>query len=142
MPENRWAMKKEISSHSLLFEKLGELFYAIAAVDKKVHKKEFDALRHLVTEKWKGLDNFEDPFGADAVYQMEIVFSWYDYEGRDAWECFENFRDFKKTHEHLFTKQRNEFILKTASAIANAFSGKNKSELIMLVKLERLLQER
>ncbi len=134
-------MKKENSSLSLLFEKLGELFYAIAAVDKKVHKKEFEALKKLVTRKWKEFENSEDAFGTKSVYQMEIVFSWFDYEGRDAWECFENFRDFKETHEHLFTEQRNALILKTASAIANAFSGKNKSELIMLVKLERLLQE-
>ncbi|QYA26973.1 hypothetical protein G3I01_16210 [Gramella sp. MT6] len=113
-------MKKENSSHSLLFEKLGELFYAIAAVDKKVHEQEFDALRQFVTGKWKKLENSQDPFETNAVYQMEIVFSWFDYKDKDAWECFESFRHFKKTHEHLFTQQRNDLFLKTASAIANA----------------------
>lgn len=135
-------MKKENSSLSLLFEKLGELFYAIAAADKIVHKKEYDALREFVKKEWEKSENHKDPFGANAVFQMEIVFDWFDYEGRDAWECFENFRDFKKEHEHLFTKERKDRILKTASAIANAFSGKNKSELIMLAKLENLLKQK
>lgn len=133
-------MKIQNQSLSVLFQKLGELFYAIAAADKIVRNQEYDALREFVKKEWGKSENLKDPFGADAVFQMEIVFDWFDYEGRDAWECFENFREFKKTHEELFTPERKKLILNTASAIANAFSGKNKSELIMLAKLEQLLQ--
>lgn len=135
-------MKIENPSFSLLFEKLGELFYAMAAADKIVRKEEYDALRELVKKEWEKSEDLKDPFGTNAVYQMEIVFDWLDYKHRDAWECFEDFRDFKKEHEDLFTKERNKLILNTASAIANAFSGKNKSELIMLAKLEQLLKQK
>ena len=34
------------------YQKLGELFYAIAAADKVVEKLEYDALRRIIAEQW------------------------------------------------------------------------------------------
>ena len=113
----------------LFYQKMGELFYAIAAADKVVRKTEYDMLKKIVSEQWKDLDDYEDPFHTDAAYQIEVVFDWFDYEQLDANDCFDSFAERKK------------LIWKTANAIAGSFAGKNKSELIMLAKLKNLLSQ-
>ena len=125
----------------LFYQKMGELFYAIAAADTVVRKAEYDALKKLVSEEWKNLDDYEDPFRTDAAYQIEVVFDWFDYEQLDASDCFDSFADYKKENEHLFTLERKKLVWKTANSIANAFAGKNKSEVIMLAKLKLLLED-
>lgn len=121
------------------YQKLGELFYAIAAADKHVHKAEYATLRKLVAENWKPIDTQTDEFGSDAASQIEIVFDWFDYEQMDARECFNDFAEYKKEHETFFPPHRNQLIMKTATAIANAFAGTNKAEQAMLAKLHLIL---
>lgn len=123
----------------LFYQKMGELFYSIAAADKVVRKEEYEALKNIVAQEWKNLDDYEDHFRTDAAHQIEVVFDWFDYEQLDANECFESFADYKKEHPKLFTKERKQLIWKTANAIASSFSDQNKSEVIMLTKLKILL---
>ncbi len=125
----------------VLYQKLGELFYAIAAADKVIRKAEIDTLSNLVKTHWKNLDALEDEFHSDASYQIEIVFDWLDDKQVNPDECFEDFKDFKKENPNLFSTTIKKLIWKTADAIASSFAGKNKSELIMLAKLKMLLQE-
>jgi hypothetical protein len=125
----------------LLYQEIGQLFYAIAAADKVVRKAEYDALRKLVKQEWSSLDTYTDEFGVNAVYQMEIVFDWFDYEQLDGNDCFESFASYYKDHKKLFSETQKQLIWKTANAIANSFSGTNKSELILLTKLHLLLQK-
>lgn len=133
-------MATEDKPQLLFYQKMGELFYAIAAADKVVRKEEYDVLKNIVVEQWKNLDDYKDPFHTDAAYQIEVVFDWFDYEQLDANDCFESFADYKKEHPKLFTQERKELIWKTANAIASSFAGKNKSELIMLAKLQIILK--
>lgn len=120
------------------YQKTGELFYAIAAADKIVRKKEYESLTEMVRNEWKGKDTLTDEYGVDAAYQMEIVFDWLDYESLDASECFDDFKEFYSEHQSQFTKERKALILKTAHAIANSFAGKNKQELTLLGKIQLL----
>ncbi len=132
-------MSSAEKSSLTFYQKTGELFYSIAAADKVVRKSEYKSLKEMVQSDWKDLDNLQDDYGVDAAYQLEIVFDWLDYESLEANLCFESFKEFYQEHPALFTKKRKELILKTAHSIANAFSGKNKSELILLGKLQLLL---
>ncbi|MEZ4875321.1 MAG: hypothetical protein R2793_07710 [Flavobacteriaceae bacterium] len=95
----------------------------------------------MVVTEWKIMDDWEDGFGADAAYQMEIVFDWLDYESIDAASCFESFEAFYKEHPALFSTERKKLILKTSHRIADAFAGKNKSELMLLGKLQLLFKK-
>ncbi len=123
------------------YQNLGKLFYAIAAVDKHVHDVEFDKLKTLIKEEWLIVDDFEDDFKTDASYQIEIVFDWLlNKDKLDPNKLFDDFIKYKKRHETQFTNKHKKLILKTANAIASSFSGKNKSELIMLAKLEMNLK--
>jgi len=124
------------------YQSLGKLFYAIAASDKIVREKEIETLIELVKSKWLPLDDFEDEFQVDAAYQIETVFDWLDCEGGlEADSCFKEFKSFKKENESLFSDKRKQLIWMTSTAIANSFSGKNKSELIILAKLKMLLEK-
>ncbi len=120
------------------YQKTGELFYAVAAADKIVRTQEFDTLKEVVNTLWRPMEHYEDEFGEDAAYQMEIVFDWLDYESLDAEDCFDDFKDFYHNHPSLFSEKRKQLILKTAHKIAASFSGKNKSELTLLGKIQLL----
>lgn len=123
----------------VLYQKLGELFYAIAAADNVIRSAEVDALRTLVQTHWKDVDQLEDEFHTDAAYQIEIVFDWLEDKHLDPNECFEDFKEFKNEHPSLFNDSLNELIWRTADAIAGSFAGRNKAELIMLAKLRTVL---
>ncbi|PKA84496.1 hypothetical protein ATE92_2688 [Ulvibacter sp. MAR_2010_11] len=134
-------MEKVSSPELLFYQKIGELFYAVAASDKIVREAEYKMLTQLVEDQWKKQDDFEDQFGTDAAYQISIVFEWFDYERMDANDCFESFVDYYKDHKNLFSEKRKDLIMNTVKSIADAFNGSNKSELIMITNLQILLNK-
>ncbi len=135
-------MNASTSLEIKFYQSLGKLFYAIAASDKIVREAEVETLIDLVKSKWVPIDDFEDEFHVEAAYQIETVFDWLDCEGGlKAEGCFKEFKSFKKENESLFTKKRKQLIWKTSNEIANSFSGKNKSEIIMLARLKMVLEE-
>jgi len=135
-------MNVTVSLEIKFYQSLGKLFYAVAASDRIVREAEVETLIQLVKSKWVPLDDFEDEYHVDTAYQIETVFDWLDCEGGlKADICFDEFKTFKNEHESLFTNKRKQLIWRTSNYIANSFSGKNKSEIIMLARLKLLLKE-
>jgi hypothetical protein len=124
------------------YQNLGKLFYAIAASDGSVRSTEIDKLKAFVNKEWLDVDEVNDAFGTYGAYQIEVVFDWL-YENEELYvnSCFNDFISYKKEQSHLFTDEVKKLILKTASSIAYAFSGINKSELIMIAKLDLELRK-
>lgn len=123
------------------YQNVAKLFYAIAASDKIVRDEEFDTLKDLVKREWLSVESTEDDYKSDAAYQIEIVFEWLTTNKINASSCYNSFIAYKNEHSYFFTPELNKLILKTAVAIAHAFSGQNKSELIMLAKLSMELKK-
>lgn len=124
------------------YQNLGKLFYALAASDKKVRKSEFNKLKDIVETQWLDVDSTKDNYDEDAAYQIEIIFDWLNsQENLDAQTCYNEFVNYKNEQKHLFSDNINTLIIKTAHAIADSFSGLNKSELIMLAKLSLELKK-
>lgn len=124
------------------YKNLGKLYYAIASADKKVEDEERNTLKEIVKKHWLNVDLFKGANQIDAAYQIEIIFDWLNNENKlDAKTCFKQFIAYKNQQKHLFTNKIKRLILKTASEIAHAFSGINKSELIMLAKLDMALKK-
>lgn len=118
------------------YQNLGKLFYAIAASDKVVREEELNKLKETVKKVWLTSNLVQDDVKAEAEHSIINTFKWLNRDNEyDAETCFNSFISYKKDHEQLFTKELNALILKTANGIASSFSGKNKSELIMLAKL-------
>ncbi|WP_178988323.1 hypothetical protein [Winogradskyella schleiferi] len=124
------------------YQNLGKLFYAIAATDGTVKPIEIKKLKTFVKENWLDVDDIEDVFGVDAAYQIEAVFDWLNYDKEiDINACYNDFVSYKNAQSHLFTEEVKKLILKTGTAIAYAFSGINKSELILMAKLNMELKK-
>ncbi|WP_339840088.1 hypothetical protein [uncultured Maribacter sp.] len=123
-----------------LYENLGKLFYAMASVDGSVHTKEVDHLRSYLRSYWLDIDVIEDEYGTDAAFRIETTFDrCLEYEEK-ANDCFNYFKDFYLEHVKLFTPDVKRLTIDTANAMANAYAGKNKSELILLSKIEILFR--
>jgi len=132
--------KKEMTQK--FYQNLGKLFYAIAASDNRVHKIEFNKLKELVKSQWLDVDSLTDSYHTDAACQIEIVFDWLNTEEKlNAKSCFDDFVDYKNAQKHLFTPSIKKTILQTANAIADSYSGMNKSELILLANLNLELKK-
>ena len=115
------------------YQKLGKLFYAISASDKQVRNEEFNKLKTLVKEQWRENEGVKD----HTVYQIVYAFEWLKKnEKLNAEIYFDDFVNYKNENPDLFTDDIKKRILKTAHAIAVSFSDLNKSELIMLAKLD------
>lgn len=120
------------------YQNLGKLFYAVASADQKVNEAESQKLKEIVKKYWLDVDDVEDGFGTDAAYHIEIVFDWLNTNDKtqDSQTYYNDFITYKNEQNHLFTKKTRKLILKTANKIAESFAGKNKSELILLAKLD------
>lgn len=117
------------------YQKLGELFYAIAAVDKVVKDEEYKILETMV------VNHFMVNTNKDMAMQIKNTFNLLYYKKMEAQSCFNNFQNYARKQASLFTKEKIKSILETANAIASAFASRNKSELIMLANLELLFKE-
>ncbi|HLV69142.1 MAG TPA: hypothetical protein VKY34_00450 [Xanthomarina sp.] len=135
-------MDNKAHLNARFYEILGKLFYAIAATDGVVVPTEFNKLKELVKSKWLKVDDTEDNFHTDAAYQIEIVFDWlHEQNNLDSNKLFDDFVTYKNEQGHFFSPEINKLIIKTSHDIANSFSGKNKSELIFLAKLDMELKK-
>ena len=123
------------------YQQLGKLFFSVASVDGTVRKEEIAQLNEIVQKEWVPIETNLNEFGDDAAYQIEIVFDWLIEEDGNTGKVIPDLLYFKKEHPSLFTPQVNDLILKTAKAIANSFSEKNKSESVLIEKLRDVLYQ-
>lgn len=130
--------KKQVNE---LYQNLGKLFYAMAMADHSVHMKEMEKLNEVVRDHWLEVDDIEDEYGTDAAFQIISVFDWLLEYGKDSEEIYEEFEAFYTDHKTLFTPEIKNLAMSTARAIAAAFAGSNKSELILLGRLQLLFDQ-
>ena len=119
-----------------LFENLGKVFYAVATADRNLHDDETARLKSEIETYWK-------PRFSKAPYSM-AYYIWHAFERSrssklPAEKAFEEFTSFFKNEPVHFTQEIRDLIMDTANAIAAAYADKNKSELILLAKLQLLL---
>lgn len=121
------------------YQQLGKLFYSIAAVDGTVHKEEITKLIEIVHQEWVPIETTLNEYGDDSAYQIEIVFDWLIEKDGKIGNGISTLENFKKEHPSIFTPQVNDLILKTALAISESFSNKNKSEMQLITELRDVL---
>ena len=121
-------MTKDKNISKYFYQNLGKLFYAIAIADGKIETNEIEVLIDAVTNDWSSSEN---------GYLIVDVFNWLNTDKEyTADHCFDGFIEFKNANRDLFTEDVNKKILDTAIKIASSFSKTNKSELMLLAKLE------
>jgi hypothetical protein len=132
-------MHHTLVNYQKIYEKLGYLFYALAAADNVVPESEADRLREMVKKIWLPIEDSTDEFGTDAGYYIDISFEFLLNEGIDAEEAFQEFENYYLDHSAAFSKAISDKIRTTAKAIAQAFRGKSKRESALLKRLDKLL---
>lgn len=133
-------MNTTLEIKNLFYQNLGKLFYAIAAADKVIREEEVKELKKIVNKEWVALGEVKDQHEIDEMRQIKIIFNLLREQMCNPNDCFADFKSFKETHEHLFNEDVKQLIWKTANAITLSFSGRNKSELIMLTELGTILK--
>ena len=128
--------KSNIDNH--FYRNLGLLFYAIAAADNTVEEQEIKKLNNLVKTEWKSITDFNSD-GEGIIIKTFMRLDSSDTNNAEG--CYNSFISYMKSHTALFTPDINALITRTATKITTSFSGQNKSELIMLAKLDLELKK-
>ncbi len=127
---------KKTEANSELFESLGKVFYAIAVADRNLHENETARLKAEIEKYWK-------PVFMEAPYSM-AYYIWHAFElarrnNVPAETAYDAFRNYFEKKQEAFTAEIRNLIMDTANAIAASYADKNKSELILLAKLQLLM---
>jgi hypothetical protein len=122
-----------------LYEAVGYLFHSIAFADKKITMQETNALTNAVKEKWVSIEEGRDAFGTDEAHYISITFDFLADSEMPVDESWDYFETYYRENKEGFTPELKEIIYSTASSIASATASVNKSELIQLSHLKRLL---
>lgn len=101
--------------------------------DKKFTIKEKKSIIKLIKEYWK-VDVTTEEFMYEAFRNLIKN----EIKPNDA---FQNFENFVLEHKTLFDENTVQKVLKSANNIMYSFANKNKSEVIMLAKLQLLFDK-
>lgn len=121
------------------YKALGDLFYAIAAADKKIRTEEREKVDSEIQYAWKHFDNSTDRFGSDRAFLAEFEFEALEESMIPADEAYAAFSDYFKEHSSYIDQNTRQRIFSSARHIAEAIRKINVEELEYLVKLKALL---
>lgn len=119
---------------------MGNLFYAIAAADKKIRPEERKTLHDEILFAWKHHENSTDRFGSDRAFLIEFEFETLEDEAATAENAYHLFERYFKENEKDFDNSSRVKIFNSARHIAESVRRINHEELNYLVRLKELLK--
>lgn len=125
--------------YKIFFQKTGEILFAIAMADKKIAPQEYEALQNIIQEELKLSHLKEDEL--KHITQLKYTFDWMIENQKTIDNILIEYKEFISQNHELFTPEIKDFIYKTANRIAGSYANKNKSELIVLAKINLLLKD-
>lgn len=127
-------------SFASFYKKLGNLYFAIAASDNNISKKEKTAIEEVVYYHWKHLENSTDRFGTDAAYFILFQFETLADGVVHPQSAYQSFAHFFSENQDQIDHWLRKRIFDSAKHIAEAVRGVNEKEMHYLLKLKDLLQ--
>ena len=127
-------MQLNLAYNSAFFAHLSYLFYAIAASDGHIPRREKEEIIRLVDIYWTIKNtNFNS---RDIIYEnLKLLI----FEKTDKHIAFENFKIYYLENKELFPSLVKEKVMESAYEIANSYARRNKSEVLFLHLLHTLL---
>ncbi len=119
---------------------IGYLIYAVASADNHVSPEEKRIVHEVINEQWKILADEEDPFGARALDFIDKIIVAMDEKQVESSMALELFKGIYTEKKELFTPELKQFILAICIKTGSAFNRMNKSELVLLSRIELLLK--
>jgi len=123
-----------------LYRELGNLFYAIAAADKKIRPEERKTLHDEILFAWKHHENSTDRFGSDRAFLIEFEFETLEDDSVTAETAYQLFESYFQGHENEFDLASRVKIFNSARHIAECVRKINHDELNYLIRLKALLK--
>jgi LPS O-antigen subunit length determinant protein (WzzB/FepE family) len=114
---------------------VAHLFYAVATIDKNFAKQEKKTIVELVEQYFSQEIDHEQ--STEIIYQTLRFLIQKEFTADEAYQKFVKYFEFNKEQ---FDDQVLHKILVTCHEIADSFSSKNKSELILLARIQALLK--
>jgi uncharacterized tellurite resistance protein B-like protein len=124
-----------------LLHALSYLFYAVAHADRHVEDQERIKIHQVVNENWQLFIAKGDPFGVHAMELIDRMVLELRDEDFDNERAIDQFQEVFEKHPEFFTPEMKEFILEVCIRTANTFNQMNKSELVLLSRIERMLND-
>jgi hypothetical protein len=121
------------------YKEVGNLFYAVAAIDGKITRNEKKMITGLVRYIWRPLENTTDKFGTDAANIILFQFDVNEGFSASPAEQFKSFVDYFDENRNDIDSALREKILSGARNIAESTRKINNAELPMLMKLRYLM---
>lgn len=119
---------------------IGYLVYAVASADKHVSPEEKKVIHDLVNEHWKTLADKDDPFGAYALDFIDKIVGVLENEHMESEKAFKYFKEVYAEHKPLFSTELKQFVIELCIKTGNSFNRMNKSELVLLSRIEQFLK--
>lgn len=116
------------------------IVYAIASADHKVSSEEKKAVHDFVNENWKTLSDKEDPFGVRALDFIDKLITSLENQKISSESSFELFHKIYDENKKDFTLEIKRFLVNISIKTGASFNRMNKSELVMLSRLEIILK--
>lgn len=113
---------------------LAHLFYALIKVDQRIDVHEKKQIVAIVEQQQ--IDTFETQDDKEYFYAMLRTLIKDNKNIEDAYIIFKNY---VIANRDIFTKERSNRVIKGAHKICASFANKNKSELILLARIHKLL---
>jgi hypothetical protein len=122
------------------YKELGNLFYAIAAADKKIRPEERKILHEEILFAWQHHDHSMDRFGSDRAFLIEFEFETMEDEFETAENAFLSFVRFFKENENEIDIANRIKIFNSARHIAESVRKINADELGYLLRLKEMMK--
>lgn len=123
-----------------LYKELGNLFYAIAAADKKIRPEERKTLHDEILFAWKNHENSVDRFGSDRAFLIEFEFETLEDDFVSAENAYVLFEQYFRENENEIDSACRVKIFNSARHIAESVRKINHDELNYLLRLKTLMK--
>ena len=129
-----------MKNYTEYYKQLGNLLYAMAAIDGNVAEKEMLELRRIVKEELVPHESHSDEFGTDAAYAVEFQFDMLQASDNGSEMAWEEVQDYLERNAAKLPEDDLKLMMATAERVADAFHGINKQEHELLRKLGPLVR--
>lgn len=129
-------MNSKEDNPNKFYKKLAHLFYAVSMADKKMVIEEKRKIVSYIEKYWS--HSFDKNESKEIIYETMRELINEQMTSEDAYSVF---KSYYQTQSNGFSKDLCQKIMEAADGIATSFSKRNKSELVLLTKLHKLLFE-
>ena len=120
----------------------GYAVYAVAYADKSIEQEERAAIHLFLNENWMELADSSDPFGVKSIEFIEQMMDAFVSDKLNSELAFERFKELFDSIQNLLSSNQQKFILNLCIKVGNAFNRMNKSELVLLSRIERMIHSK